>query len=86
MLIQFTGKIRLVNGPTPWIGRVEVFYNGAWATGSSRSYYYDHTFADKAAEVVCKMLKYPTYVIIYSLLIYLVVRFVFRNFRYFFED
>lgn len=62
MIIYLKGRIRLVNGSTPWMGRVEVSYKGAWATVSGRSYYHDPTFDDKAAEVVCRMLGYPTYV------------------------
>nr|XP_034306085.1 deleted in malignant brain tumors 1 protein-like [Crassostrea gigas] len=54
------GRIRLVNGSTPWMGRVEVSYQGTWATVSSRSYSHGQTFDDKAAEVVCRMLGYPT--------------------------
>lgn len=53
-------KIRLVNGPTHWMGRVEVSYHGAWATvpGSMIGRY--NSFDDKAAKVVCRMLGYPT--------------------------
>lgn len=58
MIIYLKVRIRLVNGSTPWMGRVEVSYKGAWATVAGRS----TTFDDKAAEVVCRMLGYPTYV------------------------
>lgn len=53
-------KIRLVNGSTHWMGRVEVFYQGAWATVLGRMYGRSNTFDDKAAKVVCRMLGYPT--------------------------
>lgn len=65
-----TGRIRLVNGPTPWMGRVEVSYEGAWATVSGTMYGRPNTFDDKAAKVVCRMLGYPTCVLIYSLLVH----------------
>lgn len=52
-------RIRLVNGSTHWMGRVEVSYEGTWATVSgimSSAVNFD----DKAAKVVCRMLGYPT--------------------------
>ncbi|XP_062600926.1 scavenger receptor cysteine-rich type 1 protein M130-like [Saccostrea cucullata] len=55
------GRIRLVNGSTSWMGRVEVSYNGTWATVPGYRYTYGvHNFDDKAAQVVCRMLGYPT--------------------------
>ncbi|XP_062598346.1 scavenger receptor cysteine-rich domain superfamily protein-like, partial [Saccostrea cucullata] len=55
------GRIRLVNGSTSWMGRVEVSYNGTWATVPGYKHTSDvYTFDDKAAQVVCRMLGYPT--------------------------
>lgn len=45
------------------MGRVEVSYQGTWATVSSRMRNIGQNFDDKAAEVVCRMLGYPTYVL-----------------------
>lgn len=47
------------------MGRVEVSYQGAWATVLGRMYGRLNTFDDKAAKVVCRMLGYPTYVFKY---------------------
>lgn len=55
-----------MNGSTHWMGRVEVSYQGAWATVMGRMYGRLNTFDDKAAKVVCRMLGYPTYVFKYS--------------------
>lgn len=43
------------------MGRVEVSYQGAWATVPG-SMFGTVNFDDKAAKVVCRMLGYPTYV------------------------
>lgn len=53
-------KIRLVNGSTHWMGRVEVSYQGAWATVPGSTFGRHYSFDDKAAKVVCRMLGYPT--------------------------
>ena len=45
-------KVRLVGGPTPQEGRLEVYYNGTWGTVC------DNGFTDAAARVVCYMLGY----------------------------
>lgn len=46
------------------MGRVEVSYQGAWATVPDRMYS-TVNFDDKAAKVVCRMLGYPTYVFMF---------------------
>jgi len=45
--------VRLVGGPSPREGRLEVYYNGRWTTVCG-----DYYFTDAAASVVCYMLGY----------------------------
>ncbi|XP_060581084.1 scavenger receptor cysteine-rich type 1 protein M130-like [Ruditapes philippinarum] len=48
------GPVRLVDGKTPYEGRLEVFNNGTWGTVC------DDSFNTMAAVVVCKMLFFPS--------------------------
>jgi len=55
LLLLTTGsaeRVRLVGGPTPREGRLDVYYNGTWGTVC------DNGFTDAAARVVCYMLGY----------------------------
>ena len=45
--------IRIVGGPTPWEGRVEVFLGNQWGVIC------DDDWQDVDAEVVCRQLKFP---------------------------
>jgi len=45
-------SVRLVGGPSPREGRLEVYYNGTWGTVC------DDYFSDSAARVVCYMLRF----------------------------
>ncbi len=46
--------MRLVDGPGPWAGRLEIWFQGAW--GPVCNGYY---FQRQAARVVCLQLGYP---------------------------
>lgn len=46
-------KVRLVNGPTKFSGRVEIFHSGQWATIC------DDDFDRADAVVICRMLNFP---------------------------
>ena len=57
LLLLTTGTaqiVRLVGGPSPREGRLEVYYRGRWGTVCN-----DYYFNDAAARVVCHMLGYP---------------------------
>jgi len=47
-----TLTVRLIGGPTSYLGRVEVNYNGVWGTVC------DDGFNDAAASVVCRSLNF----------------------------
>ena len=49
------GNIRLVDGNTPYEGRVEVCINRAWGTVCSRWYYY-YRWSTTDSKVVCREL------------------------------
>ena len=48
------GEMRLVDGPSPYEGRVEICINNAWGTVC------DDDWGTVDAEVVCHQLGYPT--------------------------
>jgi len=56
LVIAFTSgtelRVRLVGGPSPREGRLEVYYNGSWGTVC------DDGFRNTEARVVCYMLRY----------------------------
>ena len=45
-----SGDVRLVDGSSPYNGRVEVYYNGVWGT------VYETGADNELAEVVCRQL------------------------------
>ena len=49
------GTIRLVGGPSPYKGRVEVCIGGCWGTVCGNG------FDESDASVVCRELEYPTF-------------------------
>ena len=50
--ISFVGLVRLVNGPSLWHGRLEIFHDGKWGTVC------DDYFGKVEAMVVCRQLGY----------------------------
>ncbi|KXZ45992.1 hypothetical protein GPECTOR_48g424 [Gonium pectorale] len=54
------GSLRLVGGPVAWIGRLEIFYEGAWGTicRSSQATNLRVPFGIKQARVACRQLGY----------------------------
>jgi hypothetical protein len=52
--VNTTVQIRLVDGKTPFEGRLEVFYRGQWGTVC------DDQFDVRAAKVACSMLGFAT--------------------------
>ena len=44
--------MRLVDGPTPWSGRVEIYHDGEWGTIC------EHHFGILEAVVVCRHVEY----------------------------
>ena len=53
------GAVRLVGGPTPYEGRVEVCARGTWGTICSNSYF-GNGWNSLDASVVCRQLGFPT--------------------------
>ena len=43
-------EVRLVNGPSMWQGRVEIYHNGVWGTVC------DDFFGREEAEVICRQM------------------------------
>ena len=50
------GSVRLVDGPTPYEGRVEVCNIGQWGTVCARGYYWNQYWDNFDAKVVCRQL------------------------------